>query len=105
MISVVPSKSPIIPAFFHPLVIIIIKHIHGTDSVVGHLPREISRITYFIITHGAQVSCRMTDMHYRRSPLVQGGIEIPCEVTVKMNLSDQNMLAIEEYKKLVSLVM
>ncbi len=42
----------------------------SSDSVVGHLPREVSRITHFIILHGGRVSCRVTDAHHRRSPLV-----------------------------------
>ena len=40
-------------------------------SVVGHLPREISRLTHFIIVHGAKVSCKVVDVHHRRSPRVQ----------------------------------
>ena len=71
-------------------------------SVVGHLPREISRFTHFIIVHGAKVSCKVVDVHHRRSPLVQGGLEIPCEVTVEMEMTDTNSLAIDKYKQLVS---
>ena len=71
-------------------------------SVVGHLPREISRFTYFIIAHGAKVSCKIMDVHHRRSPLVQGGLEIPCEVIVEMEMTDKNSLAIDCYKQLVS---
>ena len=26
--------------------------------------------------------CKLTSRHYRRSPLVQGGLEIKCEVTI-----------------------
>ena len=48
--------------------------------VVGHLPREISRFTRFIILHGATVKVKVSDTKYRRSPLIQGGLEIPVEV-------------------------
>ena len=34
-------------------------------------------------------------MHYRRSPLVQGGIEIPCAVTVSMPGTVINQLLME----------
>ena len=36
--------------------IAVMKRLPGTlvASVVGHLPREISRFTYFIIDHGAK---------------------------------------------------
>ena len=79
----------------------VLKCLHGSDTVIGHLPWEISRFTYFIILHGAQVSCRITDTHHRRSPLVQGGLEIQCEVIIKMLVSDQNLLAMEEYRQLI----
>ena len=52
--------------------------------VVGHLPREISRFTRFIILHGATVKVKVSDTKYRRSPLIQGGLEIPVEVEVQM---------------------
>ena len=63
-------------------------------SIVGHLPREISRFTYFITVHGAQVSFKVMDVHHRRSLLVQGGLETPCEVIVEMEMTDKNSLAI-----------
>ena len=80
------------------------KHLPGSlavDCVVGHLPREISRFTYFLIVHGARVSCRVVDAHHRRSPLIQGGLEIPVEVTVEMDISEENVLAMEKYKTLI----
>ena len=40
-------------------------------------------------------------MHYRRSPLVQGGIEIPCVVTVPVPGTVINQLLMERYKQLV----
>ena len=33
---------------------------------------------------------------------MQGGLEIPCEVTVEMEMTDTNSLAIDKYKQLVS---
>lgn len=73
----------------------------SSDSVVGHLPREVSRITHFIILHGGRVSCRVTDAHHRRSPLVQGGLEIPAEITVEMDISKENVQAMKKYEALV----
>ena len=79
------------------------KRLPGTlyDSVVGHLPKEISRYTYFIINHGGRVTCKVKKTHYRRSPLVQDGLEIPAEVTVEMDTSEENSSALREYEKLV----
>ena len=56
---------------------------------------------YFIIAHGATVT--YTDDHHRRSPLIQGGLEIPIEVTVSMETSDQNKQALELCRKSVQM--
>ena len=57
------------------------------NKIVGHLPRQISRATKFLLDRGANVTARLSSTHYRRSPLFQGGLEIPC--TVKGFLSCQ----------------
>ena len=46
-------------------------------EILGHLPMEISQITKFIIDRGAQVAVKSHVRHYRRSPLVQGGLVVP----------------------------
>ena len=71
------------------------------NEIVGHLPMEISRVTKFLLDRGANVSAKLTSTHYRRSPLVQDGIEIPCVVTVSMPGSVINQLLMEKYKQLV----
>ena len=53
-------------------------------EIVGHLPMKISRITKFIIDRGAQVAVKIRGRHYRRSPLVEGGIEVPFEMKITM---------------------
>ena len=50
------------------------------EKPVGYLPREI-----FTIERGAIVDVELTSDHYRRSPFVQGGQKIKCEVTVKVS--------------------
>ena len=62
----------------------------GTDETVAHLPIEISRITKFIMDRVASVTLKITGRDYRRSPLVQGGLEVPYEVTVTMSGSVVN---------------
>ena len=39
--------------------------------------------------------------HYRRSPLVQGGLEVPCEVSVRMSGSIVNHTLLQRYKALL----
>ena len=70
--------------------------------VVGHLPREISRFTRFIILHGATVKVKVSDTKHRRSPLIQGGLEIPVEVEVQMENSSENQQALSKYQTLVA---
>ena len=71
-------------------------------STIGHLPKEISRFTRFIIHYGATVTVRVISDNHRRSPLIQGGLEIPVEVSVMMISSENNNAALANYKELVS---
>ena len=43
-----------------------IKTVNEKGEIVGHLPKD----------------CKLSSRHYRRSPLVQGGLEIQCEVVL-----------------------
>ena len=72
------------------------------EQVVDHLPREISRYTWFIINHGAEVLVQVVDVNHRRSFLVQGGLEIPIEVSIVMPYLDANKQALEIYRTLIS---
>lgn len=74
----------------------------SNGEIVGHLPMEISRVTKFIIDRGAKVSAKLTSINYRRSPLVQGGLEIPCLVTVTMSGTIINGLIMDRYKQIVN---
>jgi hypothetical protein len=80
-----------------------LKLLPGTihPSVVGHLPRKISRFTYYIIIHGGRVSCQVISVRYRRSPLVQGGLEIPVRVIIDMDIADSNTQVLKKYEELV----
>ena len=65
------------------------------NEIVGHLPMEISRVTKFLLDRGANVFAKLTSTHYGRSPLVQGGIEIPCVVTLSKPGTVINQLLME----------
>ena len=56
---------------------------------------EISRVTKFLLDRGTNVSAKLTSTHYRRSRLVQGGVKIPCVVTVSMPGTVINQLLME----------
>ena len=72
------------------------------NRTVGHLPMEISHVKKFLVDRGANVSVKLTSTNYRRSPLVQVGLEIACLVTVTIPGTIINQLLIERYKQLVN---
>ena len=72
------------------------------DSIICHLPREISRATRFFLLRGGMVYLKVTDENYRRSPLIQGGLEIPVEVICEMDDTPRNREIMERYKTLVT---
>ena len=60
--------------------------------------------THFIdlLDHGATISLKLSSDHYRRSPLFQGGLEIPCIVTVTMAGTVRNHMVLDRYKEIVN---
>ena len=79
-----------------------IKMLNNNGEIVGHLPREISRVSKFLMDRGAAVQATLTTTNYRRSPLVQGGLEIACKVTVRMAGTVRNHMLLERYMQLVT---
>ena len=73
----------------------------GIETPVGHFPMEISGATKFLIDRGANVTAKVTSDHYRRSPLIQGGIEISCKVTANISGTVINLMIMEKYTQLV----
>ena len=51
---------------------------------------------------GATVTAQLTGFHYRRSSLVQEGLEIPCKITVTISGTVSNLLCMEKYKDIVT---
>ena len=62
---------------------------------------DVSRVTKYLLDRGATATVTLTSEHYRRSPLVQGGLEIPCKVSVTMPGTVNNLLVMEKYRQLV----
>lgn len=48
-----------------------------SPRTVGHVPREFSRLFWYFLEKGGEITCQITG-NRRRSPLAQGGLEIPC---------------------------
>ena len=81
--------------------VFVIKTWKPDGTVVGHLPREISNAAKFLLDRGAQISAILTLTDYRKSPLVQGGLEIACKVIVKLSGTVRNHLLMDRYVKIV----
>lgn len=52
---------------------------------VGHVPRELSRYVWHALFWGCEFNASVKNPHHRRSPLIQGGLEIELEVKVLWN--------------------
>lgn len=70
-----------------------------TNKIVDHLPREISRITKFLLNRSAVVTTKLTYLRNRRSPLVHGWLEIQSKVTVKVDSKLKNFTSSRKMKK------
>ena len=69
---------------------------------VGHLPIEVSRKIKFLLDRGAKVYLQLSSNHFRRSPLTQGGLEIPCVVFAQMPATTVRAhLLLDKYLELV----
>ena len=79
-----------------------IKTCKPDGTVVGHLPREISRAIKFLLDRVVHISAILTSTDYRRSPLVQGGLEGACKVIVKLRATVRNHLLMDRYVEIVN---
>ena len=71
-------------------------------TTVGHLPREISRPTKFLLDRGAEIVAEIESSHYRRYPLIQGGLAIRCKVSATLPGTIKNHMLLDRYKELVN---
>ena len=88
--------------FGNPFDVFAIKTCTDEGNIVGHLPREISRASKFLLDGGTVMNAKLSSSHYRRSPLVQGGMEIPCKITVKMRPTIKNCEILKRFLDLVT---
>ena len=72
-----------------------------SGSTVVHQPMENSRVTKYILDSTARVYAFLTSTNYCVSPLVQGGMEIPCRVEIHMPSTVKNWERIGIYEKYV----
>ena len=71
------------------------------EKIVGHILREISRPTKFILDRGAQIFATIRSTVVRRSPLFQGGLEVLCMVKVSLPKTVKGQQLLKRYKEMV----
>lgn len=47
------------------------------DNLVGHLPREFSRVAFYFLQHGGRITCEITGSR-RLSTVPNKGLVVPC---------------------------
>ncbi len=57
--------------------------IKQNNGIVGRLPRKISILCSLFLRGGGSLRCQVAGSRQRSSDLPQGGLEIPCLITVK----------------------
>ena len=55
----------------------VVKTSDAGERTVGHVPKELSRICWGFLHNDGEIICTVTGSR-RRSPLMQGGLEVPC---------------------------
>ena len=63
---------------------------------------EISRVMKYFMDKGAIAVAQLMGVHYRRSPLIQGGLEILFKITVTISRTVSNLFCMEKYKDIVT---
>ena len=67
------------------------------ETLVGHIPREISRFCCYFVRYGGAFTARVRQTKFRRSPLPQGGLEIP--ISLRIWQADSSNSVYEKMKK------
>ena len=65
------------------------------ETVIGHLPRNLSRVCSLFIRRGGTIDCTVTGARRYSADLPQGGLEVPCFLLFKASPKE-----IQKLKKL-----
>ena len=52
-------------------------------SIIGHLPRKVSRVCSLFLRRGGTIQCTVTGRRKYSADLAQGGLEVPCSLLFK----------------------
>ena len=55
----------------------------NNDSVTdGHIPKFVSKLTWFFLKHGGHIKCKITSGQKYLKELEKGGLQIPARLTI-----------------------
>ena len=57
-------------------------------TIIGHLPRAISRACSLFLRRGNSITCRVTGHRRHSADLPQGGLEVPCILRFEGEVKD-----------------
>ena len=63
-----------------------------SDTIVGHLPRKLSRVFSLLIRRGGVIRCHVAGRRRCSRDLPQGGMEIPCILIIRAEGKDLHKL-------------
>lgn len=84
-----------------PYAVAVVNSTASGDTVVGHLPRNISTLCHLFLRRGGNIIVQITDRRRRSIDLPQGGLEVPCSLTFIGDTKD--LLKIKKLKSAVPL--
>ena len=84
--------------------VLAIKTCKEDGKIVSHLPRELSRTIKLILERGARILAVLESTHYRKSPLIQRGVEIPCQLTMEISPTFKDGQLLDRLIQLVEIV-
>ena len=83
----------------------VIKELHWRETVVGHLPRQISTVCHLFLRKGDVIVCHVTNCRQYSADLPQGGLEVPCKLifsTKDKKLLDKTVALLQKAPGLVT---
>ena len=75
------------------------KTIRRHDTIVGHLPRQISTICHLFLRNGGIITCTVSGRRQCSTDLPQGDLEVPCQLVLissDKKLLDKTMLLLQK---------
>ena len=68
-------------------------------TVIGHLPRKMSRVCSLFLRRGRDIHCTVTGRRQHSSDLPQGGLEIPCIIEFRHSAKPKEIAKLKKLLK------